>query len=52
MKWRSVALALTATCAAELAFSGPSGPPLETDDPDTPGDGNWEINFASTLEKR
>jgi hypothetical protein len=23
------------------------GPPLVTDDPDTPGDGNWEINFAT-----
>ena len=29
-----------------------AGPPLETDDPDTPGPGNWEINIASTLEKR
>lgn len=29
-----------------------AGPPLETDDPDTPGPGNWEINVASSLEKR
>lgn len=28
------------------------GPPLETDDPDTPGAGRWEINAATTLEKR
>ena len=28
------------------------GPPLITDDPDTPGDGNWEINLAFTAEKR
>lgn len=32
--------------------SGLPGPPLETDDPGTPGDENWEINFASTLEQR
>jgi len=28
------------------------GPPLITDDPGTPGDGNWEINIAFTAEKR
>ena len=28
------------------------GPPLITDDPGTPGDGNWEINIAITAEKR
>jgi len=28
------------------------GPPLITDDPGTPGDGNWEINIACTAEKR
>lgn len=28
-----------------------AGPPLITDDPDTPGDGNWEINLAFTLEQ-
>lgn len=27
------------------------GPPMLTDDPATPGDGNWEINFLSTLEQ-
>jgi hypothetical protein len=26
------------------------GPPMFTDDPDTPGDGMWEINFLSTME--
>jgi hypothetical protein len=26
------------------------GPPLETDDPGTPGSGNWELNTALTLE--
>jgi hypothetical protein len=28
------------------------GPPLITDDPATPGDGNWEINVAFEVEKR
>lgn len=40
---------------ATLAFAAVSlvaGPPLETDDPDTPGPGRWEINAATTLEKR
>ena len=27
-----------------------AGPPLLTDDPGTPGDGNWEINLASAVE--
>ncbi len=30
---------------------GYSGPPLQTDDPDTPGNGNWEINIAIILER-
>ncbi len=28
------------------------GPPLITDDPGTPGHGNWEVNLAFTAEKR
>src|SRR5581483_7788096 len=28
-----------------------AGPPMLADDPDTPGDGRWEINVAYTLEK-
>jgi hypothetical protein len=28
-----------------------AGPPLLTDDPGTPGDGHWEINFAWTSER-
>ena len=27
-------------------------PPMETDDPDTPGDGNWEINMGSIITRR
>lgn len=34
------------------AATGLAGPPLEFDDPDTPGAGKWEINFASTMERR
>ncbi len=42
------------SCAA--IFSWPiilaqGGPPLLTDDPGTPGHGNWEINLAFTLEE-
>ncbi|MGC4017545.1 MAG: transporter [Luteolibacter sp.] len=29
-----------------------AGPPLLTDDPDTPEQGHWEINIAATAEKR
>src|SRR5438046_6049334 len=27
------------------------GPPLITDDPDTPGPGHWEINLAALLDR-
>ena len=27
------------------------GPPLVTDDPDTPGDGHWEINLAAIAQR-
>ena len=35
---------------ASLAFAQ-GGPPLITDDPGTPGNGNWEINTAFTFER-
>jgi hypothetical protein len=37
-----------------LLMVGPAfaGPPLLTDDTGTPGDKHWEINIASTLDKR
>lgn len=37
-----------------LIFAGPAlaGPPLLTDDTGTPGNKNWEINIAYTLDKR
>ena len=37
--------------ANQSAFAQ-GGPPLITDDPGTPGDGNWEIHVAFTAEKR
>jgi hypothetical protein len=37
------------TLAPEIAHAQ-GGPPLITDDPDTPGPGYWEINFASEAE--
>lgn len=37
------------TLAASLAVH--AGPPLITDDPDTPGDGRWEVNLPITLEQ-
>lgn len=38
--------------AWSVAASVLAGPPLEFDDPDTPGAGSWEINLASTMAKR
>src|SRR5688572_20178339 len=49
MTWRSPALVVAAVaCTAPLL----AGPPLETDDPDTPGAGRWEINISTQMEKR
>jgi len=41
-----LALILVIPCSAR----GQGGPPMITDDPGTPGDGNWEINIAWTIE--
>jgi len=57
---RSLLRLLPAICAAMVACMlcgdqrvyAQGGPPLITDDPGTPGDGNWEINIAFTAEKR
>jgi hypothetical protein len=43
-----LAVSLSIGCAVALR----AGPPLETDDPDTPGPGRWEINLATELERR
>jgi hypothetical protein len=44
------ALATMMLLLSERAF-GQGGPPLITDDPDTPGPGFWEINLATTVER-
>jgi opacity protein-like surface antigen len=49
MSGKLCGLMIGALCISTSSFAGP---PLETDDPGTPGHGNWEINFASTLENR
>lgn len=43
--------AVSATLSASSAVLAQAGPPLITDDPGTPGDGNWEVNVAVTYER-
>lgn len=38
-------------CALTASVRAQGGPPMLTDDPGTPGDGRWEVNFLSTLER-
>jgi len=47
-------LFLVAMCAASLPrrVVAQGGPPLITDDPETPGNGHWEINIAWTLSQK
>jgi hypothetical protein len=49
MSRREVALTLAASL---IAVEGLAGPPLETDDPDTPGPNQWEINLSSPFATR
>lgn len=42
------AAALVLPCASTFAQGGP---PLRTDDPGTPGDGHWELNFAAVFDE-
>jgi hypothetical protein len=42
---------LLSACLFANAAEGQGGPPLETDDPGTPGNGRWELNTALTLER-
>ena len=44
-------VALLASCLPAPAWAQ-GGPPLITDDPDTPGPGYWEINLSTFLERR
>ena len=47
-------LFLVAVCVASLPrrVVAQGGPPLLTDDPETPGNGHWEINIAWTLSQK
>lgn len=47
-KW---VLAVTLFCSATGCLAQ-GGPPMRTDDPGTPGNGNWEINVAATADRR
>jgi hypothetical protein len=47
---RRVAVIACLALGASIAHAD-AGPPLLTDDPGTPGDGRWEMNFAWTTER-
>lgn len=55
--WRRVARTLSRGVAAmpllflPAAAMGQGGPPLQTDDPGTPGNRNWEINMGFTVDR-
>lgn len=51
MKGWAFALLLVGVIALPIALNGQGGPPMITDDPETPGNGKWEINVASTLRQ-
>ena len=51
MRFVRAAAVIAILLAAAPAFAQ-GGPPLITDDPDTPGPGYWEINVAAQMEQR
>jgi len=46
MKRLAIVTALWLSAAVSGVSHAEGGPPMITDDPGTPGDGNWEINIA------
>src|SRR5438445_1217147 len=54
MRSQILLLFLFTVCAAALPRQAVAqgGPPLLTDDPETPGNGHWEINVAWTLSQK
>src|SRR5580658_9874397 len=47
-RYCAVCIALAALCGWPLpAALAQGGPPMVTDDPNTPGNGRWEINLAA-----
>lgn len=51
MKRVAAAALLAAPLLAASLARAQGGPPLVTDDPGTPGSGNWEVNVAVTLDR-
>lgn len=49
-RWLVLLLLLTVACISRV--HGQGGPPLITDDTETPGPGKWEIDVAATTELR
>jgi hypothetical protein len=49
--WPSALCATIGLFLVTTRAHGQGGPPLETDDPGTPGNGHWEVNVAVTLER-
>jgi len=48
---RGALLGVLATACLPAHTYAQGGPPLLTDDPDTPGPGCWEINLATLMDK-
>jgi hypothetical protein len=46
VKWVGIIVVAVLSVESEVAFAQ-GGPPMVTDDPETPGDGKWEINLAT-----
>jgi hypothetical protein len=46
----ATALLFVLSCGLRVAHAQ-GGPPLVTDDPGTPGDGHWEINLATIIQR-
>jgi hypothetical protein len=45
------AIMLSTLLFSSLSAFAQGGPPMQTDDPGTPGNNNWEINVANTMER-
>ena len=51
--WGCIALlTISAVLLQPQPVSAQGGPPMRTDDPCTPGNGNWEINSGLTTDRR
>ena len=46
-----VACTVVAACGFSTMLFAQAGPPMATDDPGTPGNGHWEINFAALVTR-